>query len=160
SWNRGRARCRPAPPTASSRGPRSSASRSRRSPRSSSPTPSRPPTPSSSARKSRSSASPASSGRPSSASTTATRSAPCSFEEKVMDFGKLTVEYRKGTGKTEARRLRASGLVPGICYGPGGQPVPISLSARELKKALHPEKRQNTVIHVTVNGGDGGPREL
>jgi large subunit ribosomal protein L25 len=77
-----------------------------------------------------------------------------------MDFGKLTVEYRKSIGKNEVRRLRATGMVPGICYGPGGDPTPITLSARELKKALNPERRQNTVIQMTVNGGDGGAKEL
>jgi large subunit ribosomal protein L25 len=77
-----------------------------------------------------------------------------------MDFGKLTVEYRNSIGKNEARRLRATGRVPGICYGPGGEPTPISLSARELKMALNPEKRQNTVIHMTVNGVEGGVKEL
>lgn len=77
-----------------------------------------------------------------------------------MDFGKLTVEYRKDTGKNEARRLRASGRVPGICYGHGAEPLPITLSARELKKALDPQKRQNTVIQVTVSGGATGNKEL
>jgi large subunit ribosomal protein L25 len=77
-----------------------------------------------------------------------------------MDFGKLTVDYRNTTGKNEAKRLRASGRVPGICYGAGGEPLPISLVAKELKKALDPEKRQNTVIHVTVNGATGGAKDL
>lgn len=72
-----------------------------------------------------------------------------------MEVGKLTVEYRSTTGKNEARRLRAAGKVPGICYGLGGTPMLIALSARDLKKALDPEKRQNTVINVTVTGGDG-----
>ncbi|HKA88140.1 MAG TPA: 50S ribosomal protein L25/general stress protein Ctc [Haliangiales bacterium] len=72
-----------------------------------------------------------------------------------METGKLTVEHRKTTGKNEARRLRAAGKVPGICYGKGAEPLPISLDAKELKKALDPEKRQNTVIHLTV-AGDGG----
>jgi large subunit ribosomal protein L25 len=77
-----------------------------------------------------------------------------------MDTGKLTVEYRKNTGKNESRRLRASGRVPGICYGNGTTPTPIHLEARELKRALDPEKRQNTVINLTVNGGEGGPQQL
>jgi large subunit ribosomal protein L25 len=77
-----------------------------------------------------------------------------------MDIGKLSVEFRQDTGKNVARRLRAAGRVPGICYGKGTAPVPISLSVRELKKALHPEKRQNTVIHMTVNGVDGGSQQL
>jgi large subunit ribosomal protein L25 len=69
-----------------------------------------------------------------------------------MEIGKLTVEYRIQSGKNETRRLRASGRVPGICYGFKAEPLPISLTAKELKKALDPEKRQNTVINMTVNG--------
>jgi large subunit ribosomal protein L25 len=82
------------------------------------------------------------------------------IEESIMETGKLTVEYRTSSGKNEAKRLRASGRVPGICYGSGSTPLPISLVAKELKKALDPEKRQNTVIHVTVNGAEGGNKEL
>src|SRR5205814_1932461 len=66
----------------------------------------------------------------------------------------------KNTGKNEARRIRAAGKVPGICYGIGQTPLTISLEARALKHALHPEKRQNTVIQMTVTGGDGGAKEL
>src|SRR5262249_23238143 len=49
--------------------------------------------------------------------------------------------------------------VPGICYGAGAEPVLISLSAKELKKALDPVKRQNTVISVTI-AGEGEKKEL
>jgi large subunit ribosomal protein L25 len=77
-----------------------------------------------------------------------------------MDIGKLIVEYRGTTGKNEARRLRATGKVPGICYGRGAEPLPISLDPSALKKSLDPEKRKNTVIRMTVAGAPGGAREL
>ena len=68
-----------------------------------------------------------------------------------MEVGKLTVQLRRDTGKGIARRLRGRGLVPGICYGTTmEQPLPIQLSPKELKGALDPQKRQNTVIEVTV----------
>src|SRR5689334_12488949 len=70
-----------------------------------------------------------------------------------MEVGKLTVEVRNTAGKNEARRLRASGRVPGVCYGPGVPPISISLDAKQLKASLDPQKRQNTVIHVTLTGG-------
>jgi large subunit ribosomal protein L25 len=38
--------------------------------------------------------------------------------------------------------------------------VPITLEPRELKKALHPERRQNTVINLTLNGGPDGSKQL
>jgi len=34
-----------------------------------------------------------------------------------MEVGKLTVQIRHDTGKGETRRLRATGKVPGVCYG-------------------------------------------
>ena len=77
-----------------------------------------------------------------------------------MDVGKLTVEVRSAGGKNEARRLRAAGKVPGICYGRGGQPLPIALDAKALRGSLDPEKKQNTVIRMTVNGTAEGAREL
>lgn len=68
-----------------------------------------------------------------------------------MEVGKLTVQLRDQSGKGSSRRLRAQGLVPGVCYGAGiDAPVPICLSTKELKAALDPAKRQNTVIDVTL----------
>ncbi len=72
-----------------------------------------------------------------------------------MEVGKLTVQVRSGKGKGVARKLRANDLVPGVCYGHNVEtPLAISLSPRALKGALDPEKRQNTVIDMTVEDGD------
>jgi large subunit ribosomal protein L25 len=74
-----------------------------------------------------------------------------------MEVGKLTVQIRNETGKGESRRLRASGLVPGVCYGAKlERPLWITLNAKELKKSLDPAKGRNTVITVTVEDGNGG----
>lgn len=77
-----------------------------------------------------------------------------------MDVGKLTVEYRSTQGKNESGRLRAQGKVPGICYGKGATPVPVQLDAKALKASLDKEKRQNTVIRLSVTGGPSGTQEL
>lgn len=74
-----------------------------------------------------------------------------------MEVGKLTVELREGTGKGACRKLRAKGLVPGICYGEGlEQPLQITLDPKALKASLDPIKRQNTVIDLAVvdNGSE------
>ncbi len=72
-----------------------------------------------------------------------------------MEIGKLTVNYRDTTGKGAARKLRAKGLVPGICYGPTlEKPLPITLDPKALKASLDPVKRRNTVIEVNVQHGD------
>ena len=68
-----------------------------------------------------------------------------------MEVGKLTVQLRRDTGKGVARRLRRLGLVPGVCYGKTmEQPLAIQLSPKELRGSLDPQKRQNTVIELTV----------
>lgn len=74
-----------------------------------------------------------------------------------MEVGKLTVTRRTEMGKGESRRLRRSGLVPGVCYGGGLKaPLPVLLSPKALKLSLDPVKRQNTVIEVTVQQNGGG----
>lgn len=71
-----------------------------------------------------------------------------------MEVGKLTVQLRKDTGKGVARKLRNQGLVPGVCYGEKLEnPLPITLNPKSLRACLHPEKRNNTVITVTVENG-------
>jgi large subunit ribosomal protein L25 len=76
-----------------------------------------------------------------------------------MEVGKLEVEVRSGSGKGYAHKLRQSGRIPAVCYGGGEEPISIALDPRELKAALDPEKRQNTVITMTVKGG-ASDREL
>jgi len=78
-----------------------------------------------------------------------------------MEVGKLTVQLRSNKGKGVARRLRAAEMVPGICYGHQvEEPLAISLSPHELKGALDPEKRQNTVINMKVEDNGNTAREL
>jgi len=74
-----------------------------------------------------------------------------------MAVGQLNVEFRTGTGKGVARRLRAAGKIPGICYGPHAEPIPIALDPHALVKALDPERRHNTLITMKVTGKDGLP---
>src|SRR5258706_12929557 len=75
-----------------------------------------------------------------------------------MEVGKLTVTIRSNTGtKGAARKLRATGKVPGVCYGasPNGKidPTPITIDVKELRGALDPVRKHNTVIDLTIEGG-------
>lgn len=76
-----------------------------------------------------------------------------------MEVGKLTVSLRDTTGhKGAARKLRSEGKVPGVCYGasPDGKidPVSIVVDVKALKAALDPVRKHNTVINLTIVGGD------
>ena len=75
-----------------------------------------------------------------------------------MEVGKLTVTLRTNSGhKGNARKLRAEGKVPGVCYGASVdgriEPLPITVNVKELRRALDPIRKQNTVIDLTIEGG-------
>ena len=75
-----------------------------------------------------------------------------------MEVGKLTVTLRDKTGhKGAARKLRATGKVPGVCYGasPDGriEPLSIVVDVKALRAALDPVRKHNTVIDLTIEGG-------
>jgi large subunit ribosomal protein L25 len=76
-----------------------------------------------------------------------------------MEVGKLEVRIRKDHGKGYAHKLRQAGRIPAVCYGLGEAPVSLALDPKALKDALDPEKRQNTVITMTLKG-DGADRQL
>jgi len=76
-----------------------------------------------------------------------------------MEVGKLTVSVRKAGNKGAARKLRATGQVPGVCYGASVdgrvEPLPIVVNVKELRAALDPVRKQNTVIALTITDGAG-----
>ena len=71
-----------------------------------------------------------------------------------METTTLQAEVRESRGKGPARRLRASGKVPGVFYGPGVEPTPLTLSPKELERALHGERGRNVVFALSVDGKD------
>ena len=71
-----------------------------------------------------------------------------------METTTLQAEVRDSRGKGPARRLRAQGKVPGVFYGPGVEPTPLTLSPKELKKALRGERGRNVVFKLSVDGKD------
>lgn len=75
-----------------------------------------------------------------------------------MEVGKLTVKRRNKTGKGVARKLRAQGRLPGICYGGQMQPITVDFDGRAFRASLDPARRQNTVIDLTIEA-DGQPAE-
>ena len=72
-----------------------------------------------------------------------------------MDFAKVNVEVRSGTGKGGSRKVRAAGKVPGVVYGLKVEPVTVTFNEKELLTSLDKEKRRNTVLELSISGGDG-----
>jgi large subunit ribosomal protein L25 len=81
-----------------------------------------------------------------------------------MEVGKLTVTRRTTTGKGAAHKLRATGLVPGVCYGASASgpidPLPIVVDVKALRAALDPVRKHNTVIALTVVEDGKAPQQL
>lgn len=64
----------------------------------------------------------------------------------------LSAELRALAGKGPARATRRAGRIPGIVYGAGREPMPISLEPRELSRALARRGFFATLIDLQVNG--------
>ncbi len=66
----------------------------------------------------------------------------------------LGVELREGRGKGVARKLRATGRIPGVCYRRNAEPLAVSLDPRELDLVIRNSSTGiNTLIDLKVAGG-------
>ena len=59
---------------------------------------------------------------------------------------------RTGTGKGAARQARRDGMVPGVAYGGGVDPLPIQISRNELLKRLKAGRFMSTLFNLKVDG--------
>ena len=64
----------------------------------------------------------------------------------------LQVQERTGTGKGAARQARRDGIVPGIVYGGGTDPLPISIPFKVLLKRLKQGRFMATLFNLKVEG--------
>lgn len=64
----------------------------------------------------------------------------------------IEASARVANGKGPAGRVRASGKVPAIVYGPGEKGRAIAVDAKDIKAILHAPLGSNTVVTLTVDG--------
>jgi large subunit ribosomal protein L25 len=66
----------------------------------------------------------------------------------------VTLNARSGrdTGTRSTRRLRSKGLIPGVVYGHGADPIPVAVGARDFQIALSGEAGLNTLLSLEVDG--------
>ncbi|MDH3211387.1 MAG: 50S ribosomal protein L25 [Myxococcales bacterium] len=77
-----------------------------------------------------------------------------------MAENELVVQLREGTGKGIARKLRAAGRIPGVCYGPSAPSIGITLDPRTLERLLASSSAGlNTLIDLHVEGGGAYDRK-
>lgn len=66
----------------------------------------------------------------------------------------FTVQKRTESGKGPARRLRAEGMIPGVCYGTNTDSVSVTADPKELYKLLTTRRSTNIVFQLDIEGGD------
>ena len=66
----------------------------------------------------------------------------------------LHAQERTGTGKGAARQARRDGLVPGIVYGGGSDPLAINIPFNVLFKRLKQGRFLSTLFNLKVEGQD------
>lgn len=71
--------------------------------------------------------------------------------DKIPD---LNASVRAGTGKGAARQARRDGDVPGIVYGGGADPLPISINFNKLLTRLRKGHFMSTLFNLKVEGHD------
>jgi len=59
---------------------------------------------------------------------------------------------RQGGGKNDARRLRRTGLIPGVLYGAGQDSQPVSVDPKQMSRILHSETGHNSIFDLSLDG--------
>jgi large subunit ribosomal protein L25 len=73
----------------------------------------------------------------------------------------LHIELRDGRGKGAARKLRAVGRIPGICYGASDEAQPVALDPRVLDRLIRTSAAGiNTLFDLVGGGALDGKRVL
>lgn len=72
-----------------------------------------------------------------------------------MQAQELEVWRRQDCGKGVARKLRAKGRIPAVCYRKGIEPIPLSLETRDLEKLLKVVSGQNVLIQLKIRAEQG-----
>ena len=64
----------------------------------------------------------------------------------------LGVKTRETAGSAESRRLRASGMIPGVLYGAGKKAHPFTVEERELRRVLTGDHGLHAILDVVFDG--------
>jgi large subunit ribosomal protein L25 len=69
-----------------------------------------------------------------------------------MSENTLQAQTDRAHGSRNSRRLRHAGSIPGVVYGEGVGPVPVSVDAKAFRNAVSGEQGLNTLIHLDADG--------
>jgi len=71
-----------------------------------------------------------------------------------LELIKLNANVRTETGNGPARVLRAAGRMPAVLYGPGIDPVSLSIDVKELEKIFKTTASGQTILDLVIHNGD------
>jgi len=64
----------------------------------------------------------------------------------------IEAQARIPEGKNANRRIRKSGKIPAVIYGPGRTPLVVSINPSDINDILHSDAGRNTIFTVNVDG--------
>jgi large subunit ribosomal protein L25 len=64
----------------------------------------------------------------------------------------IEAQARIPEGKNANRRIRKSGKIPAVIYGPGKSPIVVTLDPVDILNILHSETGHNTIFTVNIEG--------
>lgn len=68
-----------------------------------------------------------------------------------MEKVELKANLREGIGTIAVKKMRASGLVPGIVYHRGEKSIAITVNDKELNRIIHSAGNENVLINLTID---------
>ena len=71
-----------------------------------------------------------------------------------MEFHNLTAKPRTTKGNSPARALRRDGAIPAVIYGPGKDPVSISVSVYDLEQVMKTANSRQMFVNLAIEGGE------
>lgn len=70
----------------------------------------------------------------------------------MAETKKLAATVRSGTGKGAARSVRREGRIPGVVYGGGEAPTPISLDKKQVTQLIFAGHFLTTIFELDIDG--------
>jgi large subunit ribosomal protein L25 len=64
----------------------------------------------------------------------------------------INANKRETAGKGVARKLRASGRIPGVYYGKGKETIPIDIESKSFEYLMHKTRSSNLIVNLNVDG--------
>jgi large subunit ribosomal protein L25 len=73
---------------------------------------------------------------------------------------KLTVQMRTQVGRNAIKRVRKEGLIPGVSYGVGQEPINLEVNRRQLSTVLAHSSSENILLELEIVDGDNKRNSL